>query len=82
MVKGSSRRELSILWFIEYFGIVGILWREFVFDFPYSLGEGSGKHELLDFRVVFSHYPLKGGFVALLGVYLGGILRFIPFNYS
>ena len=54
MVKRLLRRELSVFWFVKDLGVLGVLWRKFLFHFLCSLGEGSGKSELSEVGVVFS----------------------------
>ena len=80
MVKRSLGGEFSVFWFIKHLSILHILWREFLFDLFSSLGKGSGKCELSNIQVVFSQRSSKGCLIPLLGVYLGGILRFISFD--
>ena len=52
MIERSSRRELSPLWFVKDFGVLGILWEKFLFHSFGSLGQGSRESELLDVRMV------------------------------
>ena len=82
MVKQLLRRKFSISWFIEDFGIFGILWREFLFYLLSSLCQHYGKGEFSDVRVGFSHYSSECGHVSLLGINLGSILGFPPFYCS
>ena len=82
MVKWSSGRKFPILGFIKDLSILGILRREFLFDFLHCLGQGSGEHEFLDVGMILSKYLPEGGCIPLLGINLSGILRFISFNCS
>ena len=68
MIKGSSRGEFSFFGFIKNFGILGVLWREFLLNLPSGLGEGGRQGEFPNMRVVLPQYSAKGSHVSLLGV--------------
>ena len=77
MIEGPSRGEFSVFGFIKNFGILGVLWREFLLDLPGGLGEGGRQGEFSNMRVVLPQYSAKGSSVSLLGIDSGSKLRVV-----
>ena len=80
MIKGVSRRELSVFGFVEDFGILGILRRKFLFHFFGSLSQGCGERKLPDMGVVLPQYSPKSSCIPLLSINSGGEFCIIQFH--
>ena len=80
MIKGSSRGEFPSLWFVEDFGILGILWGKFLFHSFSGLGQGCRESELSDMGVVFPKHSAKSCCIPLLSIDPGHKLRIVPFH--
>ena len=52
MIERSSRGEFPCLRLVKNLGILGILWGEFLLNFPGSLGQSGREGELSNVRVV------------------------------
>ena len=80
MVKWALWGEPSILWFIEDFSVLSVLWGEFLLNFLHCLGKSGGEGEFPDVGMVFSKYSSMSSCISLLSINPGSVLRLIPFH--
>ena len=80
MIEGSSRGEFPFFGFIKNFGVLGVLWREFLLNLPGGLGKGGRQGEFSNMRVVLPQYSAKSSCVPLLGINSGSKLGVVFFH--